>query len=375
MKKKMYYIANNEQNQRKEMLNLKDYMFPLFDFNMPLKTYRQSKIWHYDTIQNAYTKLLSLNSMSGPPEVKHLFYTNLMEDFDPIITRVFPNIKIYGVIHDTYFDENAYGNHEKNQEYETYILEVMEKGFVGAQYIYDILVERFPQYKNKLVPAFIPKLKEVSSPLLEYKVKTVNEHIDILWNHRVSKPKGYKFVIELANKLIEFGYDFTIHVCTTSWVPQCLKEFNDFAEEHPSKFKVHINPKNYEEIVEMCDVGFSSSEHDTFGGSVIECLANGMPYFVPDVRAGFIDFTHPNFRYPHGNVEELINLINIYGYYFGKEELNDMIGQLTVLKMFTVEAFIGIVEDKIGFELQRPGEPEGEEIKKIEDPDPWGDAF
>jgi glycosyltransferase involved in cell wall biosynthesis len=335
---------------------------------MKLGSYRESKILHYDVLKDAYQRIMRLNPMNDNPKVKHLFYTNLIEDFDPKILRVFPNIKYSGVIHDTYFDKSAYGSDEKNQAFEEFVLKVMHKGFTGANYIHRMILNKFPELKDNLVKCFLPKIDYNPHP----PKRKYDDAIWVLWNHRVSKPKGYEMLLDFSEKLFEQEKTAMVFIATRGWTPQILKIVNDFQKKYCYNLVIYLNPSSeqYTSLINNCNFGLTTSFHDTFGGSVIECLNQGMPYFVPsDPNCAFVDYTDPEYWFDReGSVEDIIK--KMYKFRENEQYREETIARQTqILKNFSIERFVEIVTSELEAETC-----EGEKIKK-EVKNPWEELF
>lgn len=366
---KVYFISSCDFNQRKETTFLEEFFIPLYD-DIQYATFRRAKGYDYSLLSQAYFKLLKLNPMTKPPEAKHVFFSNLIEDFDPKLLRVFPNIKYSGIIHDTYFDEKSNGSDPKNQAYEEFVLETMHKGFVCAQYIYDILIKRFPQYEHKLVKAFIPKIKYNRN--MDIRRPKKGEPFHILWNHRVSKGKNYKLFLKVVDLLKKDNVQF--HICTNSWTPQCLKVVNDYRDAHPDLLKIHLkmSQEEYHDMIRKCYIGFTTSEHDTFPGSVLECMNSNMPYLVPDRKdCSFIDFTIPEFQWESDDDDEneAYNIINLLWKIMDEPEYYKecVIKQKELLKEFDYKKFAHLVFDELEIKYEK--------ITQTKINDAWDDVF
>jgi hypothetical protein len=159
------------------------------------------------------------------------------------------------------------------QQTEAQALTEADKVFVGSKAFGNFLSLKIPSlYGKKIeivgIPIFIePKL---------YNQKTENS---ILWNHRLQKQKNPWVLFRLENFVKK-----KISVCA----PEALSAaYSKEMKEHETIFRkiIRDNGKKrdkYLEELKAARVVFSTSQHETWGNSMIEGIMNGASPFAPD---------------------------------------------------------------------------------------------
>ena len=238
-----------------------------------------------------------LNSLLSQPrerllqKKKNLFFVNL-NDF--IFCKRMYDLKneynIYGFMRGSRFFDSEPGNDSfvggvsDMQKKEVEALSLVDGLFLGSETFHSFLLAQNPsisKVKTKVVgipifrePCFLNKTSAEKKTIKIGKEKNL-----IIWNHRLQKQKN-PWVLFLLDQSIKKN----IAVCT----PEALSAaYSKEMKEHENVFK-YITRDNggkregYIDILKKSEFVLSTSEHETWGNSVIEAVMEGAVPILPD---------------------------------------------------------------------------------------------
>ena len=187
---------------------------------------------------------------------------------------------IYGFMRGSRFFDGEPGNNMFSkdslsdiQQIEAEALTEVDKVFVGS--------EAFGNFLSVKIPSLYGKKIEIVGIPIFIEPKSDNQKVEnsILWNHRLQKQKNPWVLFRLE--------DFVkrkISVCA----PEALSAaYSKEMKEHENIFRriIRDNGKKrdrYLEELKRTRVVFSTSQHETWGNSMIEGIMNGAYPFAPD---------------------------------------------------------------------------------------------
>jgi hypothetical protein len=190
------------------------------------------------------------------------------------------SFNIYGFMRGSRFFDGEPGNCSlskdsllNSQKAESDALIEVDKLFIGSQSFKNFLTNKIPNLDNQ-------KIAVVGIPIfIEPQPKTKKESKLILWNHRLQKQKNPWVLFSLEKMVKE-----NLSICT----PEALSAaYSKEMKEHEAVFKniIRDNGKKrqkYLNELKSAEFVLSTSEHETWGNSMIEGIMNGAVPFAPD---------------------------------------------------------------------------------------------
>ena len=190
------------------------------------------------------------------------------------------SFKIYGFMRGSRFFDGEPGNCSFSrqeilnmQKNEADGLMEVDKLFIGSHSFANFLCEKIPSIYPK-------KINVVGIPIfIEPKFDNIKEPKSILWNHRLQKQKNPWVLFSLEKMVKE-----NLSICT----PEALSAaYSKEMKEHEAVFKniIRDNGKKrqaYLNELKRTEFVLSTSEHETWGNSMIEGIMNGAVPFAPD---------------------------------------------------------------------------------------------
>lgn len=136
-----------------------------------------------------------------------------------------------------------------------------------------------------------------------------NKNIIILGNAgRLSEQKGQKFLIDLANRLIQKQLNFKIRIAGKG---ELEKELHDLVEENNLTEKIEFVgfQKNIKQFMQQIDVFLLPSIWEGFGYVLIEAMATEKPVVAFNCSSNpeIIDHDETGFLVEQGNMEDFAN--------------------------------------------------------------------
>jgi len=245
---------------------------------------------------------------------------------------------IYGFMRGSRFFDGEPGNNmfskdslSNIQQIEANGLTETDKVFVGSKAFGSFLSLKIPSLYGK-------KIEIVGIPIfIEPKLDNQKAGGSILWNHRLQKQKNPWILFKLQ--------DFVkrkISVCA----PEALSAaYSKEMKEHENIFRkiIRDNGKKrdrYLEELKTARVVFSTSQHETWGNSMIEGVMNGAVPFAPDGElCSYRELYPKEFLYPQGliikekdeatiddNIVQLSYLLD----QFSREDYSDLLKDLQI---------------------------------------------
>lgn len=262
---------------------------PCFTFNGDLKFGHYKKAAE---LRDCYLNDLLKNKMkTSNGEKAGLFFVNL-NDF--IFYERMHDLKneynIYGFMRGSRFFDSEPGNSSVGgnlsdlQKKEVEGLALVDGLFLGSKAFYNFLIKQNPsvsKIETKIVgipifnePCFLNKSKSEKLSIIEGKERNL-----IIWNHRLQKQKN-----PWALFLLEESIKKNLAICT----PEALSAaYSKEMKENESVFKYIVRDNggkrnDYLNILNQSQFVLSTSEHETWGNSVIEALMSGSIPILPD---------------------------------------------------------------------------------------------
>jgi hypothetical protein len=215
--------------------------------------------------------------------------------------------EIYGFMRGSRFFDGEPGNCSlskdtllNSQKAESEALTEIDKLFIGSQSFKNFLTGKIPNLDNQ-------KIEVVGIPIfIEPQPKNKKESKLILWNHRLQKQKNPWVLFSLEKMVKE-----NISICT----PEALSAaYSKEMKEHENVFRniIRDNGKkrqNYLNELKRAEFVLSTSEHETWGNSMIEGIMNGAVPFAPDGDLCSYKELYPkDFLYPQELIKKEKNM-------------------------------------------------------------------
>jgi hypothetical protein len=224
-------------------------------------------------------------------EKKNLFFVNL-NDF--IFYERMYDLKneynIYGFMRGSKFFDSEPGNNsvgsdtELGRKKEIEGLALVDGLFLGSNAFHNFLLEKNPsvsKIETKVVgipifkkPCFLGKSESEKRAIMKKKEKGL-----IIWNHRLQKQKN-PWVLFLLEESIKKN----LAICT----PEALSAaYSKEMKENEDVFKYIVRDNggrrnDYLNVLNRAQLVLSTSEHETWGNSVVEALMSGALPILPD---------------------------------------------------------------------------------------------
>ena len=216
------------------------------------------------------------------------------------------------------------------QQMEAEALIEAEKIFLGSKAFSQFLLNKIPKLQES-------KINIVGIPIfIEPQLNNLKNNNSILWNHRLQKQKNPWVLFKLENFIKS-----NLTICT----PEALSAaYSKELKEHEVIFKniIRDNGKkrqNYLNELKTTQFVFSTSEHETWGNSMIEGIMNGAIPFAPDGDLCSYKELYPKeFLYPY----ELIK----------KQKDQETLSDNMISLSYTIDNFIRRDHSKLLEELQ-----------------------
>jgi len=253
-------------------------------------------------------------------ETKSLFFVNLNDYI--FFERRFElrnKFDIYGLMRGSRFFDGEPGNcaFDKNgleymQKMESEALCEVNGIFLGSQAFGKFLFKKIPNLqKDKVNIIGIPIFMEpYCLNKTDLEIKTFEDGKDkdlIIWNHRLQKQKNPWVLFELE-KFIKNN----ISICT----PEALSAaYSKEMKEHTGIFKniIRDNGKkrdSYLNELKKAKFVLSTSQHETWGNSMIEAIMNGAVPIAPDgILCSYAELFPDEFLYPESLIIKEKNII------------------------------------------------------------------
>lgn len=187
---------------------------------------------------------------------------------------------IYGFMRGSRFFDGEPGNNMFSKDSLSGIQQTEAQGLAEADKVF-VGSKAFGNFLSVKIPSLYGKKIEIVGIPIFIEPKLDNQKIEnsILWNHRLQKQKNPWVLFRLENFVKK-----KISVCA----PEALSAaYSKEMKEHDAVFRkiIRDNGKKrakYLEELKAARVVFSTSQHETWGNSMIEGIMNGASPFAPD---------------------------------------------------------------------------------------------
>jgi hypothetical protein len=187
---------------------------------------------------------------------------------------------IYGFMRGSRFFDGEPGNNMFSKDSLSGIQQTEAQGLAEADKVF-VGSKAFGNFLSVKIPSLYGKKIEIVGIPIFIEPKLDNQKIEnsILWNHRLQKQKNPWVLFRLENFVKK-----KISVCA----PEALSAaYSKEMKEHDTIFRkiIRDNGKKrdkYLEELKRTRVVFSTSQHETWGNSMIEGIMNGAYPFAPD---------------------------------------------------------------------------------------------
>jgi glycosyltransferase involved in cell wall biosynthesis len=230
---------------------------------------------------------------------KNLFFVNLNDFiFYDKANDLKNEYNIYGFMRGSRFFDSEPGNESVNENIsylhnmEIHGLSMVDCLFLGSKAFYNFLAKKNPSILNI-------KTKIVGIPIFinPYENKENKKEKDlVIWNHRLQKQKN-----PWALFLLDQSVKNNIAVCT----PEALSAaYSKEMKQHENIFKYIIRDNGgkrdkYIDVLKKSEFVLSTSEHETWGNSVIEAVMHGATPILPDGKlCSYKELFPKEFLYP-----------------------------------------------------------------------------
>ena len=167
------------------------------------------------------------------------------------------------------------------------------------------IMSKFKSVDNKTHLPFLG----VDKDRFQYSKRKNHEKLKILYVGRLTKDKNVSFLIKSASKLHEKYPDITWHFVGDG----------PLKEEIEKKNLNYINCHGYLEGNDLtnqyqsADIYVNSCDYESFGLSIVEAMATGLPVLVPDKGGSSEHFSnnYSGLKYRTGSVKSFISKINL----------------------------------------------------------------
>ena len=187
---------------------------------------------------------------------------------------------IYGFMRGSRFFDGEPGNNMFSKDSLSNIQQIEAQGLTEADKVF-VGSKAFGNFLSIKIPSLHKKKIEIVGIPIFIEPKSDNQKLEnsILWNHRLQKQKNPWVLFKLEGFVKN-----KISVCT----PEALSAaYSKEMKEHETIFRkiIRDNGKKREEYLKelrSAKVVFSTSQHETWGNSMIEGIMNGAVPFAPD---------------------------------------------------------------------------------------------
>jgi len=175
--------------------------------------------------------------------------------------------------------------------------------FDGARKLLKMLPDGIPKDLLKDREVFtqvMPVPVSINSFLAKSNVKTCNDSVEIVWNHRWEYDKQPEVFFDALKLFKQAGFKFKVHVVGQSFrqKPECFV----YAEEYFSDEILtwgYQSRTDYLNILSTADIVVSSANHDFQGLSMLEAIASGCVPVAPN-RVAYPEYVEQDNLYQVG---------------------------------------------------------------------------
>jgi hypothetical protein len=187
---------------------------------------------------------------------------------------------IYGFMRGSRFFDGEPGNNMFSKDSLSNIQQIEAEGLTETDKVF-VGSKAFGNFLSLKIPSlYAKKIEIVGIPIfIEPKSDNTKVSKSILWNHRLQKQK---------NPWVLFSLDKMVKENLSICAPEALSAaYSKEMKEHENIFKkiIRDNGKKrqaYLEELKSAEFVLSTSEHETWGNSMIEGIMNGAVPFAPD---------------------------------------------------------------------------------------------